>query len=157
MTLFTCGYEGMSLETFTERLEGAGVRTVLDVRQLPLSRKRGFSKNALAVALHHVGIVYSHLPALGCPRPIRDRYKSDGDWPVYAKAFATYLAGRGDALAEVGRIARQTSGCLICFEADFNRCHRSIVARAIARAGGPCVVHLMITGEIPDVAAHPAA
>ena len=157
MTLFTFGYEGLSIEAFIARLKKAGVRAVLDVRQLPLSRKPSFSKGALSTALHATGIVYAHLPALGCPRPIRDRYKADGDWAAYVKAFSVYLAGQGEAVAELARIAKKTSACLVCFEADFNRCHRSIVARATARAGGPRVVHLTIKAEIPDVAARAVA
>jgi Domain of unknown function DUF488 len=157
MTLFTFGYEGVSIDAFVARLKSAGVRTVLDVRQLPLSRKRGFSKNAFGAALHEADIVYAHLPALGCPRPIRDAYKGDGDWPAYVRAFDAYLAGQEEALAEVGRIAGKTVACLVCFEADFNRCHRSIVARATARAGRLRVVHLTIRGEIPDAPAHLAA
>lgn len=157
MTLFTFGYEGLSIDAFIARLKKAGVRTVLDVRQLPLSRKPGFSKGALSTALHTAGIVYTHVPALGCPRPIRDRYKADGDWAAYVKAFSAYLAGQGDVVAELAHIAKKTSACLVCFEADYNRCHRSIVARATARAGGPRVVHLTITGEIPDLAARAVA
>jgi uncharacterized protein (DUF488 family) len=157
MTLFTFGYEGLSIEAFIARLKKAGVRTVLDVRQLPLSRKPGFSKARLAEALHAAGIIYAHVPALGCPRPIRDRYKADGDWPAYVKAFSAYLAGQTEAVAELARIAKKTSACLVCFEANFNRCHRSIVARATARAGGPRVIHLTIKGEIPDVAARSVA
>lgn len=157
MTLFTFGYEGVSIDAFVPRLGEVDVRTVLDVRQLPLSRKRGFSKNALMAALHEADIAYAHLPALGCPRPIRDRYKADGDWPAYAKAFGAYLAKQGDALAEVSEIAGKTSVCLVCFEADFNRCHRSIVARAVARLGSRCVTHLTIKGEIPDGHVHLAA
>ncbi len=157
MTLFTFGYEGLSIDAFIARLKKAGVRTVLDVRQLPLSRKPGFSKGTLATALHANGVLYAHLPALGCPRSIRDRYKADGDWPAYVKAFSAYLAGQGEAVAELARVAKKTSACLVCFEADFNQCHRSMVARATARAGGPRVVHLTIKGEIPDVAARSVA
>jgi uncharacterized protein (DUF488 family) len=155
--LFTMGYEGISIDAFVARLTEAGVRTVLDVRQLPLSRKRGFSKNAFKAALHEVDICYIHLPELGCPPPIRKRYKADTDWPSYAKAYGAYLATQGDALAQVGQIAEKTDVCLVCFEADFNRCHRSIVARATARAWGPRVVHLTITEEIPDETVHLAA
>jgi uncharacterized protein (DUF488 family) len=153
MTLFTLGYEGLSIDGFIARLKDAGVRTVFDVRQYPLSRKPGFSKGVLSTKLHATGIVYAHLPAMGCPKPIRDRYKDDGDWTAYVKAFGTYLDGQNDAVLELARLARKTTACLVCFEADFNRCHRSIVARATARAGGPRVAHLTKEGEIPDLAA----
>jgi uncharacterized protein (DUF488 family) len=87
MTLYTFGYEGLSVAAFLAQLKKAGVKTVLDVRQLPLSRKPGFSKRSLAETLHEAGIVYAHLPAFGCPREIRDRYKLDGDWSAYTNGI----------------------------------------------------------------------
>jgi uncharacterized protein (DUF488 family) len=72
--LFTVGYEGLMLEAFIQRLQSNSIQTLVDVRELPLSRKRGFSKRALAEALALQGITYLHMPALGCPKPIRDRY-----------------------------------------------------------------------------------
>jgi len=47
-TLFTLGYEGLTIEAFIARLQAAQVKTVVDVRELPLSRKKGFSKSASA-------------------------------------------------------------------------------------------------------------
>jgi len=141
-TLFTFGYEGLTLERFIRRLEAAGVETVLDVRELPLSHKPGFSKTALAEALRKAGLAYAHLPALGCPKPIRQRYKADGDWPAYMRAFKMHLARQKEALGDLVSRANGTRACLLCFEADFKRCHRSAVAEAARRAGGPAVVHL---------------
>lgn len=133
VTLYTFGYEGLSIEVFVRRLVEAGVRTVVDVRELPLSRKKGFSKQAFARALSAAGIAYAHMPALGCPKPIRDCYKERGDWTAYSRAFSVYLAKQDAAIAELAKIARATTACLVCFEADFNHCHRSLVARAAAR------------------------
>lgn len=157
MTLFTFGYEGLSIDRFIARLQRANVRTVFDVRQLPLSRKKGFSKTAFGIALHTAGIVYAHMPVFGCPRPIRDQYKIDQNWTRYARAFNAYLDLQPDALAELANLARETSACLVCFEADFNFCHRSLVARAAARAGGPGVIHLTATAEIVDLVSRAAA
>jgi len=156
-TLFTFGYEGLSVGAFVARLKAAGVETVFDVRELPLSRKPGFSKRSLAEVLRRAGIAYAHLPALGCPKPIRVRYRADGDWSAYVRAFAGYLAGQQEAVAELARAANKTSACLVCFEADFNYCHRSMVARAAARAGGPSVTHLTAKAAIPDAPAPLAA
>jgi uncharacterized protein (DUF488 family) len=64
-----------------------GIETVVDIRELPLSRKRGFSKNALATALYLAGLGYIYLRALGCPKPVRDRYRIDADlWASFARA-----------------------------------------------------------------------
>jgi uncharacterized protein (DUF488 family) len=155
--LYTFGYEGMSLDAFIARLKQVGVDTVIDVRELPLSRKRGFSKTAFAAALHAAGIAYAHMPALGCPKPIRDAYRADGDWSSYARKFSACLVGQGPAVAEVVKIARATTVCLVCFEADFAHCHRSMVARAAALAGGPAVVHLTPKTAIPEVPVMAAA
>ncbi|MDP2877672.1 MAG: DUF488 domain-containing protein, partial [Holophaga sp.] len=54
-TLCTFGYEGLTIEAFIARLKESGVRTIIDVRELPLSRKKGFSKKAFAEALHGNG------------------------------------------------------------------------------------------------------
>jgi len=61
------------------------VKTVVDVRELPLSRKKGFSKSAFCDALSAHGIAYLH--ALGCPKPIRNPYKADGNWQTYTRDF----------------------------------------------------------------------
>ena len=156
-SLYTFGYEGLTLEAFIARLKETGVRTIIDVRELPLSRKKGFSKRAFAEALHGNGIAYAHMPALGCPKTIRDAYRKDGNWSAYTRKFMAYLGQQNGAIAEVAKIARATSACLVCFEADFNYCHRSMVARAAVRAGGPAVVHLTARTAIPEVPAKAAA
>jgi uncharacterized protein (DUF488 family) len=155
--IFTFGYEGLSVEAFIGRLKVTGVRAVLDVRANPLSRKPGFSKTAFSTALHAVGIIYARFPAMGCPKPVRDRYRRDGDWAAYTRGFLAHLEGQTDALAELARIAGRSPSCLVCFEADFNRCHRAYVARAAAKLGRLRVVHLTDRTEIPDVAARSAA
>lgn len=152
MKLFTFGYEGLTINSFIARLQTVRVRTVFDVREAPVSRKAGFSKTAFAEALHKSGIVYAHLPALGCPKLIRERYKATGDWGEYVKAFNAYLATQPDVVAELAALANNSgASCLVCFEADFNRCHRSLVARAAAAVGGPPVAHLTVKTVIPEL------
>lgn len=155
--LCTFGYEGLTIDAFMARLKESGVRTIIDVRELPLSRKRGFSKKAFAEALHRSGIAYAHMPALGCPKPIRDAYRTDGDWAAYTRRFLAYLREQEDAIAELAKIAGSTSACLVCYEADFNFCHRSMVARAVSRAGGPPVIHLSAKTGISELSMKAAA
>jgi uncharacterized protein (DUF488 family) len=157
MALFTFGYEGLSIGEFIARLNKAGVYAVYDIRQMPLSRKKGFSKSAFSAALREAGIEYVHMPVFGCPRTIRDQYKADGNWRQYEKAFNAYLAGQADAVVELSKTARDSSICLVCFEADYNFCHRSLVARAVVGAGGPKVTHLTAKTAIPDLTHRVAA
>jgi hypothetical protein len=155
--IFTFGYEGLSLDAFIGRLKVAGVRTVLDVRANPVSRKPGFSKRGFSAALQAAGITYAHHAAMGCPKPVRDRYKRDGDWPAYTRGFLAHLEGQVEALAELAQISRHSPSCLVCFEADFNRCHRTYVAQAAAELGGLRVTHLTLQTEFPGAAARSAA
>ena len=155
--LYTTGYEGQNIETFLDRLVTIGVKTLIDVRELPLSRKAGFSKRALAEALAGKGIAYAHMPTLGCPKPIRNRYKADGNWTRYTLDFTRYLESQNAAVTELAHIAGATTTALLCFEADFNRCHRTYVARAAALSGAPSVAHITPRTTIPELRHRAAA
>ena len=151
--LYTLGYEGQTIEHFVGRVRATGIRTVIDVRELPLSRKRGFSKRALAAVLAEHAIGYVHVRALGCPKAIRDHLKADGNWRAYVRDFLAHLATQDALTATVAEMARAEPCGLLCFEADFNRCHRSLVARRVRAAGGPPVAHVTASTTIPDTAA----
>lgn len=148
--LYTFGYEGFDIDSFILRLQTLGVKTIVDVRELPLSRKKGFSKTALGECLKQAGIGYFHAPALGCPKPIRNRYRENGDWRAYTRDFQIYLATQEATVQQLARFARSSTVCLICFETDFNFCHRTYVARAATRAGGPPVQHITARTVTPD-------
>ena len=124
----TIGYEGLSLSKFFNILLTHRVQTVVDVRELPLSRKPGFSKNALAAACAEHGIAYQHTVALGCPKPVRRDYKGDGDWGRYTERYLDYLDTQTLALSQLSDQLRQERCCLLCFEADYQLCHRSLVS-----------------------------
>lgn len=128
--LYTIGYEGTDLDQFIAFLERQGITTLLDIRELPLSRKRGFSKTPLSVALEQAGIGYRHVRALGCPPEIRNRLKADGDYGRYFAAFNRYLLTQADVLEQLldeldGNVA------LFCYERDPAFCHRRSVAERI--------------------------
>lgn len=142
MPIFTLGYEGLSPERFASILNEAGVEHVCDARELPLSRKRGFSKSAMSQLLASHGIKYEHVRSLGCPRPIRNRYKATGDWSEYTVSFARYLSEQSRALADLAVVSRAMKTCIICFEANPDQCHRKFVAAAIAERTNQKAVHL---------------
>jgi hypothetical protein len=80
------GYEGQELDEFLSSLVGLGVRTLVDVRLTPISRKRGFSKRALAEAAESVGIEYEHLRSLGNPKDNRTGFAGGPDELTEARA-----------------------------------------------------------------------
>ena len=79
LRIVTIGYEAASLADFIDTLRLANVDRLLDIRELPTSRRKGFSKSALSAALADAGIGYAHERALGSPRELRHRLREDGD------------------------------------------------------------------------------
>ena len=142
-TLATIGYEQTSLDDFIGALTGAGVQQIIDVREVPISRKRGFSKRALADALGSAGIGYAHIKALGGPKPGRDAARR-GDLVTFRRIYNTHLASdeAKAALDQAGAMAASMPSCLMCFERDYVDCHRQIVAAALAERDGFQVRHL---------------
>ncbi|PIB53269.1 MULTISPECIES: DUF488 family protein [unclassified Pseudomonas] len=130
MNLYTAGYEGLTIDAFIARLKQAGIDKVLDVREYPLSRKKGFSKKAFAQCLAAEGIAYEHSRPLGCPKPIRKQYKEDGDWVAYARGFRAYIRTQDNVLNELVSSAVEQRICMVCYEADANFCHRSLIAES---------------------------
>src|ERR1700759_5517972 len=119
LELCTIGYEGATWLEVCHALRNAGDEQVIDVRQLPLSRRPGFSKRTLAAGLAEAGMAYVHLPALGTPAEGREgnkRRQWDKFWQIVDAGLATLEAGV--ALAQAGELALGRPSCLLCFEAD---------------------------------------
>jgi len=152
MTLFTAGYEGTDAEAFIETLKLHGVSCLVDVREIPLSRKTGFSKRALAERLKTEGIDYIHMKDLGCPKSIRDLYRENRNWRQYVEHFLGYLATQKAAVNDLVSVATKSVCCLVCFEADYNVCHRSLVAAEVQRVSRLAISHLR-TNPVRKVAA----
>jgi uncharacterized protein (DUF488 family) len=143
MTIYTAGYEGMTIDAFINHLHRAGIDKVLDVREYPLSRKPGFSKKSFCEKLNAAGIAYKHSPPFGCPKDIRKRYKLDGDWNVYSKDFRAYIKEKAELLHELITESGDANVCMVCYEADHNYCHRSLIAEAAKKIESSLlVVHL---------------
>jgi uncharacterized protein (DUF488 family) len=144
--MMTLGYEGLKLEQFFDILCANNVQTIVDVREVPFSRKPGFSKPALAKQAEIYNIGYTHVVELGCPRAIRYDYRQDKDWERYCRRFEAYLDTQVDIIAALAGRAITEECCLVCFEADYNLCHRTLVAqRVVARfAATMPVIHLGI-------------
>ncbi len=131
MKVFTIGYESATMESFLAALEGAGVRQVIDVRQLPLSRRPGFSKATLAATLKEHGIGYVHLKALGTPKPGRDAAKK-GDRVTLEAVYAGQLdmAEAQAQAAQMRALIAEAPSALLCFERDPAMCHRTLLIAA---------------------------
>jgi uncharacterized protein (DUF488 family) len=130
--LATIGYEGRTVKDLLAVLKQAKVERVVDVRQMPLSRKPGFSKTALATFLPSHGIEYVGFPQLGTPPAIRNHYKKSGDFARLRQDYLAYLNSQGPAIEELRELAARGGCALLCFERDPAQCHRSILAEVLA-------------------------
>jgi uncharacterized protein (DUF488 family) len=133
LTIYTIGYEDTTMADFLAALQHAGVRRVIDVRALPLSRRPGFSKSSLAAHLQEVGIDYRNLKALGTPKRGRDARKK-GDIETLREVYEEQLK-LPEAQAQVPvmlELATALPSALMCFERDPCHCHRTMLLHAEA-------------------------
>lgn len=133
MRIFTIGYEGTTVGEFIAALAKAGVKRVIDVRALPLSRRPGFSKSPLRAALGEAGIEYVHLKALGTPADGRAAARA-GRHADLERIYSGQLE-LPEAIvqtAEMLDLARETPSALLCMERDPTHCHRSLLLQTVA-------------------------
>lgn len=135
-TLFTIGYEGISLEMYLQKLVKNNVKLLVDVRKNPLSMKFGFSKTLLKRYCNSLDIAYLHIPEVGISADKRQKLETQAD---YDRLFTDY---RKTTLSETSvhqkeifdLLKKHKRIALTCFEAEPCQCHRSHLAEAIAKS-----------------------
>ena len=126
--VLSIGYEGRTRDAFLEELLARGVKRLVDVRALPLSRKKGFSKTPLRGMLEEHGIEYVHCQAAGNPF----REKKAASLPIYE----AHLDEHPEIIAEfASHLLEDGITAVLCYERDDAVCHRSILLRATKEAG----------------------
>lgn len=115
----------------------------MDVRQLPQSRRPGFSKNILAAALGEAGIGYSHVKQLGDPKEGREAARR-GDMEEFKAIFSAHLdlPESRVALRHAAETVEGQATVLLCYERDPKTCHRSLVAKRLQDICSLSVQHL---------------
>lgn len=131
--LFSLGYEGISLETYINKLIINDVHVLCDVRKNAYSQKYGFSKNQLQKACEGVGIKYIHIPELGIESEKRQDLRSQKDYDILFENYEkTTLKNNYKALLKVREsIGIDKRVALTCFEKNPLQCHRTRVAKAL--------------------------
>jgi uncharacterized protein (DUF488 family) len=136
--LFTIGYEGISLESYINRLLANDIKLLCDVRKNSFSMKYGFSKSQLGKACNGVGIKFVHIPGVGINSDKRQELNTQAD---YDKLFDEYkhtvLVEASEEQNEIlSLLKKEKRIALTCFEADINQCHRKFLAESIAGLQG---------------------
>ncbi len=134
MKLYTIGYEGLNQNAFLSWLKRYDIDIVIDVRQRPQSRKKGFSKNALRESLEENDINIKGYPSLGASKELRDSLYSSGDYKSFFKKYRESIRGNDEQVNELYSFIKCGKRIvLLCFEHDPDTCHRSVLAEQIKR------------------------
>ena len=132
---FTVGYTGRKTEEIIGLLKKHGVRTLVDIRQNPVSMYRPeLSKNNFAKLLEKEGMSYSHAPQLGVPRDIRAKAIETGSrtviWTWYDTTVVPSFLNLHSFLNSF-----EHPVALMCTEIDPHECHRHRLCLALERMG----------------------
>jgi uncharacterized protein (DUF488 family) len=126
--VMTIGFTKTNAKGFFDRLVGAGVKVLYDVRLHNTSQLSGFAKaDDLAYFLDKIGgIKYQHQPVLAPTDNILKAFKREkGDWVEYQKKFLGLMAER--RIEERFTQPQFEGTCLLCSEATPHHCHRRLV------------------------------
>lgn len=143
MSVYTVGHGTRTSEELIGLLRPANVRTVVDVRRFPGSRRNPqFNRDALAEALGAAGIAYRHAEPLGGRRsgePGEERFAC-----IRTPAFRNYAARMGTSEWQQALAAalEEPTPCFLCAETVWWRCHRKLIAELLV-ARGYDVLHLL--------------
>jgi uncharacterized protein (DUF488 family) len=147
IAVFTIGHGTRPAEELVACLREADIKTLVDVRRFPGSRRNPqFGQAALADTLREAGIAYRHAEELGGRRsgePGEERFGC-----IRVAAFRSYAARMGmetwqRALAEA---LAEPAPCFMCAETLWTRCHRRLIAELLV-ARGQTVTHLIRPGR----------
>lgn len=145
LSVWTVGHSTRSPEDFNETLRAHEIEVLVDVRSFPGSRRYPhFNKPELSRRLESIGIAYLHLPALGGRRRPSPDSKNTAWKNSSFRAYADHMESEDfqegiEALLELAQTKRTA---VMCAEALWWRCHRSLIADFL-KAKGVEVIHIL--------------
>ncbi len=149
LTVLTVGHSTRPIEEFIALLHENAVELLADVRTVPRSRHNPqFNRETVADALAASGIAYAHLPELGGLRRASRDSINTGWRNASFRGFADYMQTPEfeRALDGLVALARERRAAIVCAEAVPWRCHRSLIADALA-VRGVVVEHILGPGK----------
>jgi uncharacterized protein (DUF488 family) len=160
MRIWTIGHSTRTIDEFISLLKGNEIELLVDVRAWPSSKRYPqFNKETLAESLTVHGIRYEHFPELGGKRKSnpdsRNTVWRNASFRGYADYMETEQFQKGiERLLEVAAKAGPTA--IMCAEAVWWRCHRSLIADYL-KARGVEVQHILAATKVEPHPYTPAA
>ncbi len=152
--IWTIGHSTRNIENFIEMLKSFSIKTLVDVRSLPGSNKfPQFNQEELKKSLADVNIQYKYMKLLGGRRKTSPDSKNKIWKNKSFRGYADYMETTAfkKALQELKKIALKENTAIMCAEAVWWRCHRSMIADAL-KAESWKVFHIM---EVEKSTLHP--
>ena len=159
MRIWTIGHSTRRIDEFISLLKENGIELLADVRAWPGSKRYPhFNKEPLAESLNAHGIRYEHFPELGGKRKPNPDSHNIAWRNTSFRGYADYMETSAfetavDRLKEIGKGARVA---VMCAEALWWRCHRSLIADYLT-ALGTRVLHIGGDGKVTQHALRPPA
>ncbi|HEY2866487.1 MAG TPA: DUF488 domain-containing protein [Pyrinomonadaceae bacterium] len=149
ITIWTIGHSTRDVDEFIALLKESEIKAVADVRSLPGSRKfPQFNAENLAESLPAAGIEYIPFKQLGGRRKVRkDSPHTVWRHPAF-RGYADYMDTEDfqKGIDELLEIASRKQVAIMCSEAVWWRCHRSMIADYL-KSIGVVVIHIMSHGK----------
>ena len=148
-TLWTIGHSVRSWEEFAGMLIAARINALADVRRFAGSRwNPQFSGETMSAALAKEGIDYLPMPDLGGRRPAHEDSQNLAWRNAGFRGYADYMATSPYQAARerLARLAQSGRTAVMCAEAMWWQCHRSLISDDF-KASGWEVIHLMSPGR----------
>ena len=130
--LHSIGHSTRSFEDFREALDAHAIRTLVDIRAFPRSRRLPhFNRESLEESLPAAGITYVWMKSLGGYRKkILDDSPHIGLRNASFRNYADHMLTPEfeNAAAELCSLAEQSPTAYMCSERVYFRCHRMLVS-----------------------------
>ncbi len=145
LKVWTIGHSTRSAEEFSQLLVDHHIKTLVDVRSFPGSRRfPQFNKSSLQDHLRALGIEYVHSPQLGGrrrpnPNSHNTAWKNDS-----FRAYADYMETESfrEGVKELLELASGSHTAIMCAESLWWRCHRSLISDYL-KAKDVHVIHIL--------------
>jgi uncharacterized protein (DUF488 family) len=144
-TVWTIGHSTRSTHDFIKALASQEISTLLDVRSFPSSKKfPHFNQSALSESLAASGIEYQHLPELGGRRRARKDSQNTAWQNAGFRGYADYMETEAfrAGIERLLELARTDRTAIMCAEALWWRCHRSLISDYL-KSKGVVVTHIL--------------
>ena len=149
ISLWTIGHSTLAIEDFIHTLESFEIQVLVDVRSFPGSRRYPqFNKENLRHTLTTAGIEYLHFPELGGRRRARPNSLNIAWRNESFRGYADYMETKEfDAgMSRLLTIAAEKRAAIMCAEAVWWRCHRSLISDYL-KAQRVKVIHILSLGK----------